>query len=162
LDAAFGVAAVAAHVPFAHSAMIAGFWVRSAHHANDELTSHEAAALRRLNHLTEGFVSENEVTFARWGLGESTLDDLYIRATDAGGPASDQQRAASWVWQRYVDHLRRVGDSRADSQRFHMTSRLSLSFTWRFPIVAARSLVSWTMPTVRAVSHGERGLSVPR
>src|SRR6187399_2715943 len=63
LDAAFGVAAVAAHVPFAGGACGAGHRIGPPHDTDNPVADREAAAARRLDHLAEGFVAEHQ-TFA--------------------------------------------------------------------------------------------------
>ncbi len=104
-------------------AMVARFWVRSAHDTDDELTRREAAACRRLDHLTQGFVSENEALFARWRLSVAAFDDLYVGAADTDGEAPDQDRSfssgraarTSRIWAEFAD-------SGSDCQGFHWTS----------------------------------------
>ena len=60
LDAAFGVAAVAAHVPFAGGAGGAGHRVGPPHDADDVVAGGEAAAGRRRDRPRRGFMAENQ------------------------------------------------------------------------------------------------------
>ena len=64
LDAALGVEAVAAHVPFADGAGRTRHRIGTAHDADDEIAAREAAALRRLLDAAERLVAEHQ-TLAR-------------------------------------------------------------------------------------------------
>src|SRR6185503_15933980 len=60
LDAALGVAAVSAHVPFAGGTGRARHRIGPPHDADDPVTDCEAAATRRLDYFAEGFMAEHE------------------------------------------------------------------------------------------------------
>jgi hypothetical protein len=53
LDAALGVAPIAAHVPFAHGAIPAGHRIRTAHDADDEIIGVQAGPTRGIEYTAE-------------------------------------------------------------------------------------------------------------
>ena len=65
LDAALGVAAVAAHVPFAGGAGRAGLRVGPAHDADDEVAGRDLAIRGRGFHRAQRLMAEHQAPLAR-------------------------------------------------------------------------------------------------
>ena len=93
LDAALGVAAVAAHVPFAGGAGRAGHRIGPPHDADDVVAGGEAAAGRRLDHLAVGFMAEHQPLAAGRRLAVGAGDDFAVGAADAERQRAHQHRA---------------------------------------------------------------------
>ena len=93
LDAALGVAAVAAHVPFADGAARARHRIGPAHDADDEIAGFEAAIGRRFLHLAERLVADDQTLLARRRPAIGAGDDLAVGAADAERQRAHQHRA---------------------------------------------------------------------
>jgi hypothetical protein len=70
--------------------MIAGHRIRPTDNANDQLTWYEAAACRRLKHLAEGFVADNQMLFSGRRFTVSALYYFQVCAADTNRAASDE------------------------------------------------------------------------
>ncbi len=93
LDAALGVVAVAAEVPFAESARLAGQRVGPPHDARHQVTGGEATACRRIDHLPERLMAEHETVLTRRRPAVALLDDLDVGAAHADQQTLHEQRA---------------------------------------------------------------------
>ena len=82
LDAAFGVAAVAAHVPFPDSTSRTWDRIGAAHNADDGIASLEAGAGRRLFDLSEGLVADHKALRALRRPAVMAGYDFAIRSAD--------------------------------------------------------------------------------
>src|SRR5688572_26083979 len=85
LDAALGVLAVAAHVPFTDRAVWAGHGVGAADDADDQVTYAKRAGQTRLDDAAERLVAEYKPRLSRRCPAVLALDDLDVGAADAGG-----------------------------------------------------------------------------
>ena len=102
LDAALRVLAVAAHVPFTHSAVRTGHGVGTAHDADDQVTFLQAAGRARLEDPAERFVPEHQPRPARRRPSVLAFDDLDVRSADADRDGFDEHRPFARVWLGYV------------------------------------------------------------
>src|SRR5712691_9153306 len=122
LDAALGVAAVAAHVPFAGGARRAGNRIGPPHHADHKVAGGKSAAARRLQDAAERLMAEHEARVAGRRLPVKSGDDLAIGAAHAKRESFGQNRA---IAQRRFRHLVQscgIGNSRLDRERAHRVS----------------------------------------
>ena len=124
LDAAFGVAAVAAHVPFAGGAGWAGHRIGPPHDADDAVADGKAAAGRRRDHLAIGFMTEHQPLAVRRRFAVSAGDDFPIGAADAERQGANQDRAMRLrrLWD--VFKLRGVGHPGKKRDRAQMQTLL--------------------------------------
>src|ERR1700677_1767421 len=81
-DAAFGVAAVAAHVPFADSASRTWDGIGAAHNADDHIASFKTGVRRRLFDLAEGLVADHQALRALRRPAVLAGYDFAIRSAD--------------------------------------------------------------------------------
>src|SRR4051812_10636402 len=65
LDAALGIEAIPAHVPFAERAVRARHRIRMAHDAGDRVADGKVGSLRRADHAAERLVTEDQALAAR-------------------------------------------------------------------------------------------------
>src|SRR5216683_1128308 len=90
LDAALGVAPVAAHVPFPDGAGRARHRIGPPHDADHEVAAGDPAAFRRLDDLAQRFVAEHQALLAgrRFAIGAGEY--LAIGSAHAEGPGAHQ------------------------------------------------------------------------
>ena len=119
LDAAFGVAAVAAHVELAVRARPARHRVGSAHHADDEVPLAEPAARWRGHHPAQRFVSEHEAVAARRCPPVVAGGDLLVGAADTDRQPVDQQVTGIGVGVGDLFDAQRRRGARCHSQCLH-------------------------------------------
>ena len=93
LDAALGVASVAAHVPLAGGAGEARLRIGPAHDADDEVAGHQAATRRRRLDRAERFVAEHQARLAGRSKAVSTVEDFAVGAAHAECQRAHQYRA---------------------------------------------------------------------
>src|SRR5262249_7838400 len=96
LDAAFGVAAIAAHVPFAGGAGRAGNRIRTADDADDKVATLEAGIGRSVFHRAQRFVANDEPLAAWRRPAIQAGDNLAIGPANAERQAAHQYRAVLW------------------------------------------------------------------
>ena len=101
LDAAFGVAAVAAHVPLVDGARGTRNRIRPPYDADDMIAGLHAATGGRLLHTAERFMTDHQPVFARWSPAIRAGDDLTVRAANTERERTHQHCAV---------RLRRVGN----------------------------------------------------
>jgi hypothetical protein len=89
LDAAFGVAAVAAHVPFAHGAGGTRNGVGPTHNAHHPITRPDVNAGRRLLNATQRLVPKHQPALPRWCKSIFACDDFAV------GPAHAKRQRAN-------------------------------------------------------------------
>jgi hypothetical protein len=92
LDAALGVLAVAAHVPFAYRATGAGHGVGAADDADHEIALPKRAARARVDHPAQGFVPEHEARLALRSPAVLALHDLDVGPAYADGDGFHEDR----------------------------------------------------------------------
>src|SRR5690349_7126440 len=83
LDAALGVAAVAAHVPFTRCAGRTRQRIGAAHDSYDRIADRKSAAFRRLLHDAEGFMAKHEPLCALGIRAIQAMENFVIGAADA-------------------------------------------------------------------------------
>src|SRR5262249_23664136 len=88
LDAAFGVAPVAAHVPLADGTGNARHRIRPAHDPDDEIAGHESAPVRCCLHNAQRFMAENEALLTGRSKAIAAVENFAI------GPAHPQRQGA--------------------------------------------------------------------
>ena len=93
LDAALGVEAVLAHVPFADGAIGARHGIGAAHDADHEITRGKARALARVLDPAEQFVADDEPLAALGRGAVIAAHDLAIGAAHADAERPHQERA---------------------------------------------------------------------
>ena len=111
LDAALGISAVAAHVPFAGRAGDTGYRVGPAHDAGHEVAGPKAAVGRRLVDPAQGFVTEHQPLLSRGARAVQAGDDFPVGAAHAERQGANHDGA---VRHRRISHLleaRRIGDA---------------------------------------------------
>ena len=119
LDAALGVAAVAAHVPFAGGASGARHRIRPAYDADDDIASRHAAAGRRLLDPAEQFVADHQPRLARGRPAVMSGYDVAVRAADAKRQRPYQYGAVRFRRLGDVVDARRIGNPWSDRQSPH-------------------------------------------
>ena len=93
LDAAFGVAAIAAHVPFAGGAGRAGHRVGPSHNPVDVVTCCETAVARGFDNFAQQFMAEHQPVAAGRRFAVGAGDDFPISAADAQRKRANQNCA---------------------------------------------------------------------
>ena len=101
LDAALGVAAVAAHIPFADRAGGARHRIGPAHDADDAIAGAKSAVGRRLAHFTQRLVADHQPLLAGRRPAVGPRYDFTVGAADAQRQAAHQHGAVG---------ARRLGD----------------------------------------------------
>ena len=114
LDAALGVAAVAAHVPLADRAVRTWHRIGPPHDADDQIAWLEAAVGRRFLHLAERLVPDHQPLLPRRRPAIGAGNDLAIGAADAKCQHPHQYRTVRHRGFRDVLNLCRIGDARRD------------------------------------------------
>lgn len=109
LDAAFGIEAVAAHVPFSDGTIGARNRIRTPNDSNDEVTAGETGIVWRLEHAADGFMSDDESISARGRPPVPTRYDLGIGTTDPDREGVYQQATRLDRWLRDVPETHRTG-----------------------------------------------------
>ena len=93
LDAAFGVAAVAAHVPLAGGAGRTRHGIGPAHNADNEIADLDAAFRRRLLHLAERLMADHQPLLAGRSPAIVSGHDFAVGAADPERQSAHQDRA---------------------------------------------------------------------
>ena len=149
LDAALGVAAVAAEVPLPRRARTARDRVGSAHDPDDEVAGGEAAAGRRLGDAAQRLVAEHQPLGAGRRLAVVAAHDLGVGAADAERDAVDEQRALLGGRLGHLLQGGRVLHARLQRDRAH---QLPPSRSW---------LIGMVVPSTRAATPRARGAAAP-
>ena len=119
LDAALGVAPVAAHVPLAGGAGDARLRVGTAHDADNEVARRHAAVLGRRLDLAERFMAEHETWLARRSRAVDAGQDFAVGCAHAQRQGAHQNRAIRVG--RFGDLIEtcRIGDAGRDGDSAH-------------------------------------------
>jgi hypothetical protein len=129
LDAPFGVAAVAAHVPLRAGAAGARLGIRPAHDAGHQLPGLERRPVRRLAHAPQQLMTEDQLVALRRRLAVAPVDDLPVGAADTEPQRLDQQfsgvrprlldlteRGTAWIARHDGDGLHACGIPRVRAE----------------------------------------------
>ena len=119
LDAVLRVLAIAAHVPFARRAVLAGHRIRVPHDADDEIALREAAALRRFFDAAERFVADDQPLMAGGRGAVFGGDDLPVGAAHAESNGAHEHGTPVRLGDAKVFELQRVGDAGLNGERAH-------------------------------------------
>jgi hypothetical protein len=122
LDAAFRVAAVAAHVPFADRAARARDGIWPANDADDPVARLQAALGWGGEDPADGLVSEGEPRLPGRGLAELAAEDLPIGAAHADGMGLDEDVAVGGGGVGQLHQRCGVGLARHDGESAHRHS----------------------------------------
>ena len=98
LDAAFGVKAIAAHVPLADAAGGTGNGIGPAHDADDEIAGVDAAIGGRRLHDAERFMPDHQPPLARRSPTVTPGYDFAVGAADPDCHGAHQNRAVRQRW----------------------------------------------------------------
>src|SRR5262249_1048566 len=109
LDAALGVAAVAAHVPLSGRARDAPHGIGPAHDADDEIAGREAATLGCRLDRAQRFMAENEALLTGRRKAVTTLEDFAVGPAHSQRQGAHQSRAVRLRWFGDLLEPRRVG-----------------------------------------------------
>jgi len=119
LDAALGVLAVAAHIPFANGAGGARHRIGPPHDANHQIARRNAAAIRRLFDAAERFMADDEALMSGRRPAIMAIDDLVIGAANAERERAHQNRAIALRRRRHIFELNGIGLAGLDGKRAH-------------------------------------------
>src|SRR5262249_26396714 len=125
LDPAFGVAAVATHVPLSSGASQARHRIGPAHDPDDEIAGRKPAPRRRRFHRAQRFMAEHKTLLTGRGRAITAIEDFAV------GPAyAERQRAHQDAPIRFrrvgaILEPRRAGDARRKRDCAHPAPRLA-------------------------------------
>ena len=122
LDAALGVAAVAAHVPFAGGAGRARHRVGPPHDADHQIAGFEAAAGRRFLDAAEQFMTDDQALLPRRRPAIMASDDLAVGAANAERQRAHQHCAIARRRRLDVIEPDGIGTARYDGEGAHRTT----------------------------------------
>src|SRR5262249_44668672 len=119
LDAALGVAPIAAHVPLSGRAREARHGIGPAHDADDEIAGCEAATLGRGLDRAQRFVAENEALLTGRSKAVTTIEDFSVGPTHSERPRAHQNRPIGFRWFGDLLEPRRVGGAGGNGDWAH-------------------------------------------
>ena len=119
LDTAFGVLAVAAHVPFAGRAGRARHRIGPPHDADHQVAVFDAAAGRRFLDTAERFMTDDQALLPRRRPAVMAGDDLAVGATNAERQRAHQHYAIALRRRRYIFKTDGIGLSGLDGECAH-------------------------------------------
>jgi hypothetical protein len=101
-DAAFGVLAVAAHVPLSNGAVRAGNRIGAADNAHHQIARLQSAGRSRIQDAPKGFMTQHEARLSRRCPAILTLHDLDVRPTNADGDGFHEYRTLMCIGLRNI------------------------------------------------------------
>src|SRR6516165_2935630 len=124
LDPAFGVAAVAAHVPLAGGAREARHRIGPAHDPDDEIANRKPAPRGRRFHRAQRFMAENEALLTGRGRAITPIEDFAIGPAYAERPRAHQDGPIRFRRVGDILELRRAGAAGQNGDCAHPAPRL--------------------------------------
>ena len=97
LDAALGIATVAAHVPLAYRTIRAGLGIGTANDSNNEVAWFHTTASRSVQNTSQRFVAKNETILPGRGPAVAAANDLYICAAHAHSKRPDEHATVAQI-----------------------------------------------------------------
>jgi len=100
LDAAFSVLAVAAHVPFTHSAVWARNWIGTPNDADDQIALLESGRWISFQDAAEGLMTKYETCLVRRRPSVFPFDNFDVSTADSNCDGFYEYRALTNIWLR--------------------------------------------------------------
>ena len=119
LDAALGILAVAAHVPFAGGTSGTRHGIGAAHDADHEIAGRKAGIGGRLLDAAEQFMANDETLSPRRGPAIVAFDDFAVGTANAERQRAHQNIAVAWRRRRDLFKSDGIGAAGLDGQCAH-------------------------------------------